>query len=43
VLLDEAEATFIRGFSNAPLVNWNGIEVGRLRAAPTLQARRLPA
>jgi L-asparaginase II len=39
VRLDEAEAGFVRGFSDARLVNWNGIEVGRLRAAPTLRAR----
>lgn len=39
VHLDAAEATFVRGFSDAPLVNWNGIEVGRLRAASALRAR----
>jgi L-asparaginase II len=42
VRLDEAEAAFMRGFSDAPLVNWNGIEVGRLRAAPALHAGRAP-
>lgn len=26
------DAALLRGFSDAPLVNWNGIEVGRLRA-----------
>jgi L-asparaginase II len=36
--LHESDAVFIRGFSDAPLVNWNGIEVGRLRAAPGLVA-----
>ena len=32
VRLTDDERAFIRGFSDAPLVNWNGIEVGRLRA-----------
>lgn len=30
--LADADAQFMRAFSDAPLVNWNGIEVGRLRA-----------
>ncbi len=43
VALDDAEAVFMRGLSELPLKNWNGIEVGRLVAAPllrTLAARR---
>ncbi len=35
--LAEAEAALLRSFSDAPLVNWNGIEVGRLQAAPALR------
>jgi L-asparaginase II len=35
--LDEAERAFMRGFSDAPLVNWNGIEVGRLQASAGLR------
>lgn len=31
--LSAEDATFLRGFSDAVLKNWNGIEVGRLRAA----------
>ena len=31
------DAVFMRSFSDAPIVNWNGIEVGRLRAASTLR------
>jgi L-asparaginase II len=31
--LAEADAALLRGYSDAPLANWNGIEVGRLRAA----------
>ena len=31
--LNEADAAFMRDFSDVALVNWNGIEVGRLRAA----------
>jgi len=27
----------MRGFSDAPLVNWNGIEVGRLQASAGLR------
>lgn len=34
--LADDEAAFIRGYSDAPIVNWNGIEVGRLRAAAAL-------
>ena len=32
--LPEADAAFVRGLADAKLVNWNGIEVGRLRAVP---------
>jgi L-asparaginase II len=37
VKLDDGEAEFMRGFSDAPLKNWNGAEVGRLRAAAALR------
>lgn len=36
--MDAAEQAFLRGFSDAPLVNWNGIEVGRLQASAGLRA-----
>ena len=36
--LDDADASFMRGMSDMTLRNWNGIEVGRLRAAPELRA-----
>ncbi len=36
--LDDADATFMRGFSDLALRNWNGIEVGALRATPALRA-----
>jgi L-asparaginase II len=36
--LSEAEAAFMRGRSELPLVNWNGIEVGRLAAAAVLRS-----
>ena len=39
VRLDEAEAAFMRGLSDATLRNWNGIEVGSLRATADLRAR----
>ena len=32
--LDDAEHAFVHALADAPLVNWNGVEVGRLRAAP---------
>ena len=35
--MDAAEQAFLRGFSDAPLVNWNGIEVGRLQASAGLR------
>ena len=38
--LDDADAALLRGISDASLLNWNGIEVGRLRAAAAL---RMPA
>ncbi|MEO7056203.1 MAG: asparaginase [Caldimonas sp.] len=38
VKLDDAEATFVHGLADVTLKNWNGIEVGRLRAAPELRA-----
>ena len=36
--LDDADAAFMRGLSELRLKNWNGIEVGQLRAAPELRA-----
>jgi L-asparaginase II len=39
VRLDDAEAGFMRGLSDATLRNWNGIEVGSLRATTELRAR----
>lgn len=35
--LADDEATFMRACSDAPIVNWNGIEVGRLRAGAALR------
>ena len=40
VALDDTEAAFMRSLSEVPLVNWNGIEVGRLRAAAVLRSLR---
>jgi len=37
VSLADAESTFIRGFSEPTLQNWNGIQVGSLRATETLR------
>ncbi len=37
VTLDDAEAVFVRGFSDHALTNWNGIEVGRLAATALLR------
>jgi L-asparaginase II len=37
VTLGEADAAFVRGFSDAAIRNWNGIEVGRLRASEALR------
>ncbi len=39
VRLDAAETAFMRGFSDAALSNWRGIEVGRLRAAAAARVR----
>jgi L-asparaginase II len=36
--LDDAQAAFMRTLSELKLSNWNGIEVGQLRAAPALRA-----
>ena len=36
--LSAEDGTFLRSFSDATLKNWNGIEVGRLRAAASLRA-----
>jgi L-asparaginase II len=38
--LAESDAALLRSFSDAPMVNWNGIEVGRLRAGATLRGLR---
>ena len=38
VTLDDAQAGFMRGFSQTVLRNWNGIEVGGLRATGGLRA-----
>jgi L-asparaginase II len=38
VALDDGEAIFMRGFSEAALKNWNGTEVGRLVATAALRA-----
>jgi L-asparaginase II len=38
--LDDADASFVRGFSDLTLRNWNGIEVGTLRAEPALRSGR---
>jgi len=37
VRLDDDEAQFMRSLSDVPLRNWNGIEVGALRAADALR------
>jgi L-asparaginase II len=37
VNLDDEEADLLRRLSDAPLRNWNGIEVGALRATPELR------
>ena len=41
VALDDAQAAFMRPLSELPLVNWNGIEVGQLRAAAVLRSMRV--
>jgi len=35
--LDDADAGFVHGLSDLTLRNWNGLEVGRLAAAPALR------
>jgi L-asparaginase II len=35
--LDDADATFMHGLSDLTLRNWNGIEVGALRATAALR------
>ena len=35
--LNDADAVFVRGFSDLPMKNWNGIEVGQLRADAALR------
>jgi hypothetical protein len=35
--LDDADAGFLRGFSEAPMRNWNGLRVGTLQAAEALR------
>ena len=37
VLLSDEEHAFVRGLSDTVLRNWNGIEVGRLRASDALR------
>lgn len=39
VRMDDGERAFVRGLADAPMRNWNGIEVGRIRAADTLGAQ----
>ena len=41
--LDDADATFAHGLSDLTLRNWNGIEVGLLRAAPRLRTQGFAA
>ena len=38
VTLDDSDATFMRSLSDLRMKNWNGLEVGRLIAAPLLRA-----
>jgi L-asparaginase II len=38
VRLDEGEASLLRGYSDVTLKNWNGIEVGALRATSALRS-----
>ena len=42
VKLDDDERAFMRGLSDLPLKNWNGIRVGDLRASAALR-QGLPA
>jgi hypothetical protein len=39
VKLGDEDAQFMRGFSDVTLRNWNGIEVGALRASEALRSR----
>jgi hypothetical protein len=41
--LDAQDATFMRSMSDVSMKNWNGIEVGTLRAADTLRSLKAPA
>jgi L-asparaginase II len=41
VALDDGEATFMRSLSEADIANWNGIEVGRLKASQVLRTLRI--
>jgi L-asparaginase II len=41
--LNDADAAFIAGFSNLSLRNWNGIEVGQLRASAATRGLANPA
>ena len=41
VALDDGEAQLMRSLSDVSMKNWNGIEVGRLVAAPVLRALRV--
>jgi L-asparaginase II len=43
VALDDGDAAFMRGCSELPLVNWNGMRVGTLRASAALRAAGPPA
>jgi L-asparaginase II len=38
--LSPEDAAFMRAFSDVRMTNWNGIEVGRLRASDTLREIR---
>jgi L-asparaginase II len=42
VALDDGEAGFMRSLSDVPLKNWNGIEVGSLRASAALRGAAMP-
>jgi L-asparaginase II len=41
--LDDTDATFMAGFSRLTMKNWNGIEVGQLRATEVLRKPGMPA
>jgi L-asparaginase II len=42
VALDDAEAVLLRSLSDVTLKNWNGIEVGALRASAALRSAAPP-